>query len=92
MTEPSESPPSDQTEEDPVPHRRLVDKINAVALQALDSGRREIAAKLRLLHDAVVEQEQEEGYADRSDDDLKQYLDRRYNSAAAKRRVNPKNY
>ena len=92
MTEQSSAILTDRTEGESAPHRRLVDKINAAALHALDHGRREIAATLRLLHDAVVEEEREEGYADRSDDDLKTWLDRRFNSAAAKRRVRPKYY
>ena len=92
MTEQSSATPAEQTEDETVPHRRLVDKINAAALHALDHGRREIASKLKLLHDAVVEQERAEGYADRSDDDLKKWLDHRFNSAAAKRRVPPKYY
>lgn len=92
MTEQSSAILSEQTEGETVPHRRLVDKINAAALHALDHGRREIASKLRLLHDAVVEEEREEGYADRSDNDLKKWLDHRFNSAAAKRRIRPKYY
>lgn len=84
--------PSEQMEVVTAPHRRLVDRINAAALQALDHGRREIASKLRLLHDAVVEQERAEGYADRSDDEFKKWLDHRFNSEAAKRRVPPKYY
>ena len=90
MTEQSSAILSAQTEGETAPRRRLVDKINEAALQALDHGRREIASKLRLLHDAVVEQEMADGYADRSDDDLKKWLDRRFNSEAAKRRIRPK--
>ena len=81
---------TEQTEGETVPHRRLVDKINAAALHALDHGRREIASTLRLLHDAVVEQEKEEGYGARSDDGLKKWLDHRFNSEVAKRRIRPK--
>ena len=90
MTEQSSAILSAQTEGETAPRRRLVDKINAAALQALDHGRREIASKLRLLHDAVVEQEREEGYSARSDDGLKKWLDHRFNSEAAKRRIRPK--
>lgn len=92
MTEQSSAILPHRTEIETAPHRRLVDKINAAALHALDHGRREIASKLRLLHDAVVEKEREEGHADRSDDDLKKWLDHRFNSAAAKRRIRPKYY
>ncbi len=92
MTEQSSAILSEQTESEPVPRRRLVDKINEAALHALDHGRREIASKLRLLHDAVVESEREEGHADRSDDDLKKWLAHGFNNAAAKRRVRPKYY
>ena len=92
MTEQSSVILSEQTEGEPAPRRRLVDKINEAALHALDHGRREIASKLRLLHDAVVEKEMAEGYPDRSDDDLKKWLDRRFNSEAAKRRIRPKYY
>ena len=82
----------EQTEGETVPHRRLVDKINEAVLHALDHGRREIASKLKLLHDAGVEKEREEGFADRPDNDLKKWLDHRFNSEAAKRRVRPKYY
>ncbi len=92
MTEQSSAILSAQTEGETAPRRRLVDKINEAALQALDHGRREIASKLRLLHDAVIEREREEGHADRSDDDLKKWLAHRFNNAAAKRRVRPKYY
>ena len=73
-------------------HRRLVDKINAAALHAFDQGRREIATKLKLLHDAVVENEIDEGYADRSDTELKKWLDHRFNNERAKQRVRPVRY
>ena len=92
MIEQNSATPAEQTEGETVPHRRLVDKINAAALHAFDHGRREIASKLRLLHDAVVEKEREEGHADRSDDDLKKWLDHRFNSESAKRRIRPKYY
>ncbi len=92
MTKQSVAIDPEQTEGETVPHRRLVDKINAAALHALDHGRREIASKLKLLHDAVVEREREEGHADRSDDDLKKWLAHRFNNEAAKRRVRPKYY
>ena len=73
-------------------HRRLVDKINVAALHALDHDRRGIADTLRLLHDAVVEEELEEGYDDRSDDELKKWLDLRYANEKMKQRVRPRNF
>ena len=92
MTEQSSETHSEQTGDQPTPHRRLVDKINAAALHALDQGRREIAAQLKLLHDAVVEKEIEEGYADRSDNDLKKWLDHRFKNDKARQRVRPRRY
>ena len=82
----------EETDAEPAPRRRLVDKINEAALHALDQGRREVATQLKLLHDAVVKKEIDEGYTDRSDDDLKKWLDHRYRSDNARRRVRPRRY
>ena len=92
MTKQSVEIDPEQTEGETVPHRRLVDKINAAALHALDHGRREIAIQLKLLHDAVVTKENDEGYADRSDDDLSKWLDHRFKSDKARKRVRPRRY
>ncbi len=92
MTEQSSETRPEETDDKPVPHRRLVDKINAAALHALDHGRREIAVQLKLLHDAVVTKENEEGYADRSDDELSKWLDHRFKSDKARKRVRPRRY
>ena len=98
MTEKSSDPPPEKTDDDAetgdeaVPHRRLIDKINAAVLHALDQGRREIAAKLKLVHEALIEQEIAEGYEDRSDDDLNKWLDRRYKSDKAIQKIRPRRY
>ena len=82
----------DQTGEQPIEHRRLVDKINAAAQHALSQGRREFAAKLKLLYEAVVETEIEEGHADRLDDDLNNWLESRSKSAKGRRKARQARY
>lgn len=86
------APLSEPAVEEGVRHRRLVDKINAAALHAFDQGRREIADKLRLLHDAVVGKEIEDGYADRSDSEIKKMLDHRFKNEMTKKRIRPRAY
>ncbi len=92
MTEQSSETHSEQTGGQPTLHRRLVDKIHAAARHALDQGRREIADQLKLLHDAVVDNEIDEGFADRSDDDLNKWPDHRFKSDKARQRVGSGRY
>ena len=86
------APISEPPDGEGVHHRRLVDKIVAAALHALDHGRREIAVKLRLLHDAVVEKEIEDGYAERSESEIKKWLDHRFKNEMTKKRIRPRPY
>ena len=63
---------------EPAADRRLVDKINGAIQHALDQGRKDFAAGLKLIHDSIVDDELERGYGDRAEDQLKTWLDRRY--------------
>ncbi|MFP6731046.1 MAG: hypothetical protein VCD50_12905 [Alphaproteobacteria bacterium] len=82
MTENNDETRPEETDDESMPHRRLVDKINAAALHAFDQGGCEIAATLKQLHSALIEQEVAEGYdkrsEDRSDAKLNKWLDHRY--------------
>ena len=56
----------------------MVDKINGAIQHALNQGRKDFANGLSLIRDSVIEGEIEQGYEDRSDNQLKTWLDRRY--------------
>ena len=86
------APISEPAVEEDVQHRRLVDKIIAAALHALDQGRYEISDKLRLLHDAVVKKEIEDGYTERSESEIKKWLDHRFKNEMTKKRIRPRPY
>ncbi len=92
MQEQNNAVTTDQAGEQPQKLRRLVDKISAAAQHALNQGRREFAAKLKLLHQAVVEKEIEEGHADRLEDDLNDWLETRANSARGRRKARQARY
>ena len=92
MPEQTNAVTTDQASEQPREHRRLVDKINAAAQHALGQGRREFAAKLKLLHEAVVEKEIEEGHAERLEDDLNNWLETRATSAKGRRKARQARY
>ena len=59
-------------------HRRLVDRIGDAVKQAVKNGRDEFAEKLDSVRDLVIEAEVAEGYAQRPDDELDEWLKRRY--------------
>ena len=92
MSEQTNAATTDEAVEQPREHRRLVDKINAAARHAFSQGRREFAAKLKLLHEAVVEKEIEEGHADRLEDDLNNWLETRATSAKGRRKARQARY
>ena len=92
MSEQTNAATTDEAVEQPREHRRLVDKINAAARHAFSQGRREFAAKLKLLHEAVVEKEIEEGHAERLEDDLKNWLETRATSAKGRRKARQARY
>ncbi len=56
--------------------RRLTDKISDAISHAASQGRKMVADNLRLIHDALEEEEAENGFRRRSDDEIEKYLDR----------------
>ena len=56
----------------------MFDKIGDVMTHAFTQGRTEFSAHLALMRDAVIDDETEQGHQDRSDDELRIYLNRRY--------------
>ena len=55
--------------------RRLTDKISDAISHAASQGRKMVADNLRLMHDAIEEEEEaENGFRRRSDDELEKYL------------------
>ena len=56
----------------------MFDKIGDVMTHAFTQGRTELSAHMALIRDAVIGDETEQGYQDRSDDELRIYLNRRY--------------
>ena len=56
----------------------MLDKIGDVMTHAFTRGRTEFSAHLALIRDAVIDDETEQGHQDRSDDELRIYLNRRY--------------
>ena len=66
--------------------RRLTDKIHDAITHALSHGRVEIASRLSLICDSMVEAEAAQGYVNRADDELKSWLDRRFNNRLSRGR------
>ena len=62
-------------------NRRLADKIHDAIAHALSHGRDEIASRLSLICDSMVETETAQGYANRSDDELNSWLKRRFSNS-----------
>ncbi len=65
-------------------NRRLADKIHDAIAHALSHGRDEIASRLSLICDSMVETESAQGYANRSDDELKSWLNRRFSNSLSR--------
>lgn len=59
-------------------HRRLVDRIGDAMRNAVKNGREEFADKLTSIRDLVIEAEVAEGFEPRPDDELDDWLKRRY--------------
>lgn len=66
--------------------RRLADKIHDSIAHALNHGRVEIASRLSLICDSMVETEAAQGYASRSEDELKSWLSRRFSNSLSRGR------
>ena len=61
------------------PHRRrLVDRIGDAMRNAIKTGREEIADKLEAVRELVIEAEIAEGFDPRPDDELNDWIKRRY--------------
>ena len=61
------------------PHRRrLVDRIGDAMRNAIKTGREEIADKLEAVRELVIEAEIAEGFDPRPDDELRDWIKRRY--------------
>ena len=56
----------------------MFDKISDVMTHAFTQGRTELSAHMALIRDAVIEDETEQGNQDRSDDELRVYMNWRY--------------
>ena len=59
-------------------HRRLIDRIGDAMAAALKNGREEFADKLGSVRDLVIEAEIAEGFEPRPDDELNDWIKRRY--------------
>ena len=61
------------------PHRRrLVDRIGDAMRNAIKTGREEFADKLEAVRELVIEAEVAEGFDSRPDDELSDWIKRRY--------------
>ena len=67
-------------------NRRLSDKIHDAIAHALSHGRDKIAGQLSLVCDSMAETEAAQGYTNRSDDEIKTLLDRRFSTRLSRRR------
>ena len=63
---------------EPPMNRRLADKISDAIAHALSQGHDELVSRLGLIYDSMVETEAARGYANRSDDELRTWLDHRF--------------
>ena len=59
-------------------HRRLIDRIGDAMRDAIKHGREEFADKLGSVRELVIEAETAEGFKRRPDDELNDWIKRRY--------------
>ena len=59
-------------------HRRLVDRIGDAMRHAIKNGREEFTTKMEVVRELVIEAEVAEDFDPRSDDEFRDWLNRRY--------------